>query len=146
MTFYFRLRPQWRKLVTVDRCDLNIRKKARDTNSHRLIRLKALSRLLTAKPTRLVGGLATDFKGQVAILDALMRGTQVHIPVASVSNIQRLNSRTGPSTAALLVLGPIGGFPCPALFRTSVLIEASRQYPSFRKTSSSLPEGYKGYR
>ena len=132
--------------MAVDRCDLNIRKKARDTNSHRLIRLKALSRLLT-EPTRLVGRLAvTDFKGQDAITDASMREAEVHIPAASAANIPRLNARGGRATAALLALRPFGGFPCPALFRTPVLIEANRQYPSFRKTSSSLPERYKGYR
>lgn len=143
-TFCFRLCPQWRKLVPVDRCDLNIRKKARDTNSHRLIRLKALSRLLIAKPTRLVGGLAiTDFKGQDGILDATMRGAQVRIPVASVANIPCPNARSGRATAALLACGSIGGFPCQALFITPVLIEASKRNPSFRKTNSSLPEGYR---
>ncbi len=136
VTFCFRLRPQWRRLVADDWCDLNRRKKARDTNSHRLIRLKALSRLLTAKPTRFVGRLAvTDFKGQDALRDAAVLEAQVRIPATGFANIPRLNSRSGRATTDRLALGPIGGFLCPAPFRTPVLIEASKQYPSFRETT-----------
>lgn len=142
MTFCFRLRPKWRRLVADDWCDLNRQKKARDTNFHRLIRLKALSRLLTAKLTRLVGRLAvTDFKGQDALRDAAMREAKIHIPATEVANIPRLNSRSGRATTALLALGPIGGFLCPGLFRTSVLIETTKQYPSFRETTQVCRKG-----
>jgi hypothetical protein len=100
----------------VDRCDLKIRKKARDKYAHRLTRLKALSRLLTVEPTKLGGGpTETDFQTYEVVLHSAALTAQACRPAASVANITCLNAVSERITAALPASGPTREFLCPPL-------------------------------
>ena len=116
MTFHFRLFLNGCNLATVDWCDLKLRKKARDKNAHRLIRLKVPSRILTAEPTRLGGG-RTDFQKHEGVLHSAGLAAQACGPVASVANITYLNAGSERVTAALPAIAPIREFLCPPIGR-----------------------------
>jgi hypothetical protein len=127
VTFHFPLRVNGCNLVSVDRCDLKIRKKARDENVHRLTRLKALSWLLTAKLTKLGGSLTvTDFQTREVVFHSAALTAQPCRPVAGIANISCLNAVSERITAALLASGPIREFLCPPIatvvFTTPVLV------------------------
>ena len=143
MTFCFRLRPKWRRLVADDWCDLNRQKKARDTNFHRLIRLKALSRLLTAKLTRLVGRLAvTDFKGQDALRDAAMREAKIHIPATEVEYPTSEQQKWACNHRSACAR-PDRRVSLSRSFQNVGSDRDNQTIPIFPRNNSSLPEGYR---
>jgi hypothetical protein len=118
VTFSFPLFLNGCNLGTVDWCDLKLRKKARDKNAHRLIRLKALSRILTAEPARLGGGrTAADFQKHEDVLHPAALAAQARGPVASVANITYPNAVSERITAALPAIAPIREFLCPPISR-----------------------------
>lgn len=89
--------------MRLDRCDLKIRRKALDTNPHRLIRLVALARCLTAKSTRIVERFASaDFEGDEVIHGAAELAAQnVLISAAGLENLTRLKARRKHVTITL---------------------------------------------